>query len=736
MAVRHAGFAAVTAPLYGKLGVSGMVAMLGTGCRSVLGLTGEELMDPLATGAFDDPSGVAALLEARPDVMLGDVLVGLRSVADQPIDFDRLDTRSCTTLRRMRCSTWGDLADRRVREIWSAPNAGRLTVRRILTAAAERNAQEGAAAGQLGRSPASTTEDVAARAAIGPGVARLDRLMRDLARWGVRERGAGRLSDLLVLSPRLGRIPDEILGAFDRLSDFPLADLVGPAGADLPSSLLADLLTGSGARVDVLVQRKIRLGARPTLQELGKKFGVTRERVRQLEGKAAPAVRQALGTQRFAPVRWRAEDLSDVLGVAVPADSELLSNALSWATRGLDEPPGCEKDELMLWLAGPYDADSGWLIRSGQSLRRLFATFASRVADDWLIDEDDASHVLDELGVATSVLHDFVELMGTWRRIDDACWVRWMGAVGDKAEIVLRLVGEPRSVDEINDHIGEGHAASSLRNALASDPRFVRIDKAGNFALSEWGMEEYSGIANEIVERIERAGGEVDLEDLVSEFVSSFGVSQNSIRMYAASPAFILQNGRVRLRNPAEPYKPDDRVFRVRGLYVGVSGHVIVHDMVDNDVLRGSGRQLPEPAAASLGMQPGDRLAFAFQDGSVVVSWPRTSVMGPSLGSVRRVAAKLGLEAGDRFRLIFDPAAMTCVAESVDPSTLEGLTGLHAPLGLETETVAAALRVDPKLVRARLQARGDNEVLAMLPPDKSSDNLGEAISKFGDLLGA
>lgn len=690
-------------------------------------------MESLANRAVTDPEGVALLMEEEHALAIGDVLVALRHLGSETIGPIGLDARSKTALRRMRCETWADLATRTVGEIWSVPSAGRLTVTRILAAAARRNAEEALDSGAVGVTIEDSGDESPTLQRVGG--SRLDRVVRELATWAIRERGAARLSDLISLSTDLGRIPSEISTEFARLNDFPLDTFVGEAGAQLSADLLTDFLEAVGPRVDVLVARKVRLGPRPTLEDLGRELGVTRERVRQVESKALTAAQDALASDMFGPLRWRASDLRDVVGVAVLEDSELLDDALSWAVRGLASPEICDAGELMLWLAGPYERDDGWLVQSSHSLTELRREFEARVLGHMLIDEGEVREVLEGLGLPGQMSTEFVMRAPGWRVLDEGWFVRWSGALGDKADIVLKLVGRPCSVEEVNAHIGEGHAASSLRNVLAADSRFIRLDKASNFGLAEWGLEEYSGIAQEMVERVERAGGSADLEDVVSELVEQFGVSASSVRMYAGSPAFVVNNGRVLLRSPDEPYVPDERIERVRGLYLAPDGQVIVHDIVDKDVLRGSGRQMPEAAAALMGIRPGGRVDFDFSGESrIVVSWPATSVMGPGLGSVRSVATKLGLQAGDAFRLIFDPTTMTCSAEVADAETIEGLTGLPVEPGRELSALASALRVEPQAVRSLLQARGDDAVLRLLPAVETSADLGDAISRFGDLL--
>lgn len=108
--------------------------------------------------------------------------------------------------------------------------------------------------------------------------------------------------------------------------------------------------------------------------------------------------------------------------------------------------------------------------------------------------------------------------------------------------------------------------------------------------------------------------------------------------------------------------------------------------------------------------------------------------MGPTLGSVRQAAVALGLNEGERFRLILDPRDGTAQAVPIDSSSLAGLTGLEIDRDNALTTLATAMGVDVNEVRAALRARGDEEVLQLLPAVRPSEDLAAAIVEFGDLL--
>ena len=93
---------------------------------------------------------------------------------------------------------------------------------------------------------------------------------------------------------------------------------------------------------------------RPTLQELGGKLGITRERVRQLEKQLYAELRTHLGTRAGRPIRWRIDTIRRLFGIAVP---------VSRAEPLLAVPTGYpDFSSLFLILAGPYVASDAWLI--------------------------------------------------------------------------------------------------------------------------------------------------------------------------------------------------------------------------------------------------------------------------------------------------------------------------------------------------------------------------------------
>lgn len=688
-------------------------------------------------------SGDVEALLSDPSEPIGNRLIFLDLIGAERIP-TLSDGRALNAVRRAGVNTWRQLANLTADDLFALANVGAKTVRVILDAAAHANARAARAAvlssednPELEGATASTNVESLDFIRDRIQLNRLAVQFSTLAAWGIYGAAFSHLAELFDHDGFPKPVPPEVECEFNRLGRIELETLVDPEVRQLFPSSLCALLEGAGSQVDLLIRREMDSDKKPTLEDLGTQYGITRERVRQKVNDLANRMRAKLAEPRFVPLRWRVNVLSSSIGVAIPSQSDILEAGVARAAAHLTEPTECSVREILLWLAGPYDLRDGWLLRRGVSLQSLSAAVKEHFSGQWLVSREMMRGVLDDLGVVDLPDEDTVLLLRNWRDIGDGWFVFWDGPIGDKAEVVFRLAGRPLSIEELNAYIAEGHSDSHLRNRLASEERFVRLDKSNHYGLRDWGMEEYSGIAYEIGERIDRAGGSADLADIVDELVGQFGVSEASVRWYATAPAFVLEDGMLRRRLDGELFDVQPRIDRVRGLYVDKSGRLVVHLSIDKDTMRGSGRGFSIAGAVHLGITPGKRAEFlcAEADHAVVITWRVTSSQGPSVGSIRAIASSLLLSPGDEVCLTFDPQDRTCSARKVDTSTLVGATGLDLEPGHELVDIAAAIGVSTNLVRSALRSRGDAAVEELLPTDEHSPELDSALSEFGRLLG-
>ena len=310
--------------------------------------------------------------------------------------------------------------------------------------------------------------------------------------------------------------------------------------------------------------------------------------------------------------------------------------------------------------------------------------------------------------------------------------------------MLLALLKRPATADELNEMIGEGHSVRSLRNRLLDDERFVRTDRRRT-GLRRWGLEEYSGIVDEIEEEIERRGGEADVDDLVRTITTQFGLRIGSVISYTTVPRFVIESRRIRVRRAEEPYVPTRTLFDEAGAFLIDDDRCSYRLRVDGDVLRGSGRSLPQGVGAWLGVQPGARRRVRLPDGDLLlVSWPESALLGPALGSLRRQAIALGAEDGDYLLLVFDRASDGVEADVVRRVDLDAatdwrrgslLTGLRATDEAEFEqALAFALGAfSAAELRRRCRSRGEQELAELLRVETSSE-LDDALERLKEVL--
>ncbi len=451
-------------------------------------------------------------------------------------------------------------------------------------------------------------------------------------------------------------------------------------------------------------------GSAPTLQEIGDRFQVTRERIRQVEVKVRRRLDQALASPETRALVAAADRLRDRLGGAVP--SELLVDEFA------AYPPDL-LDRLILHLAGPYRFDGDWYVLSaiGDFASCVRSTFDS-VAEGGVASVAALLDALTELGVRTEYAERAIHSDERLSVRDDIV-LDWSGSLATKATIALRIAGRPLSFEELVAFV-QPNSERGMSNQEHADDRISRVGVA-RFALSEWNMEEFHGLVPAMVDRL--ADGPAALEELRVELAREYAVSPNSVAIIASThPVFLLEAGKVMLRPPDRPYVPSTDIERTRGCYL-IDGVWSWRIPVDRDVLRGSGRQLPEAFAVHLGGAPLSKGSLESPVGPIALSWHQY----PSIGSLRAAARSLDAEEGDwlfvrrvrpsgiDFRLVRSDA----VPE--DPAgAIRALVGAgDSPLDLE-QVLADALGLrgsvnhDLAEERAALVARREHDLVDLL----------------------
>jgi hypothetical protein len=151
------------------------------------------------------------------------------------------------------------------------------------------------------------------------------------------------------------------------------------------------------ARRSLILEERILVehGVRATLDQLGSRLGVTRERVRQLERAISDEVERRLGKPENAGVRHLGRRAAAQIGeVSTHAHAAQVIAGLVAATSVFEDVYGPQRRALLFRLSGPYSNVAGllWTESARERLRALERRVGSLHGD-----------TIDEVGVATAL---------------------------------------------------------------------------------------------------------------------------------------------------------------------------------------------------------------------------------------------------------------------------------------------------------------------------------------------
>ena len=588
-----------------------------------------------------DPSVGAA----TTDTALRNKHSWMDDAADEQIDTSLFDARTCNALRRHNIVTWGQLGAHSDESLLNLANVGTLTVRRL----------NDVLSGYEYWAPRRSRGSANSAEALSMEQRRTAHASHDLqisSEWYAAVSDDGTLGGLLTAIGTATSVPDEVSNEVNTLLAVPLSQLSDHDPVPL-GELVEELFSHAGD--PELLEARMCARVRPTLETLGKKQGLTRERIRQKIARDAELVLSLLGGEKFRAVRWAAEHLQVDFRLVIPSGSEVVER---WRRR-----LGERRFEMLRWASG-YVYKDDWLLRGSNALTDLKTALGDAVRDDWLVKANELVDAV-SLHVHAEVALSF--LVDQWRDIGDGWLVRWDGAIQDKAERVLRLTCQPMTPEELIEAVGHG-SVGSLKNQHGST--LVRIDKEFRLALREWGYEEYEGITTEIEQRIDRGGGVASVSAILEEFVSAFGVKEGSVRAYLEAGPYIISGDEVRhLVNRG--YTPARVSGRQHAVQIG--GNWGQRFTVSDANMRGYSFDLDRDIAAHNGLQPDDSLVVPATHAGTVVGeasliWRLTYLRGTvDVGRLSSVLKGLGIGEGDEIVVVATPESCAVLRDDETP---------------------------------------------------------------------
>jgi len=396
-----------------------------------------------------------------------------------------------------------------------------------------------------------------------------------------------------------------------------------------------------------------------TLEQLGKQWEITRERVRQIQVRLQKRIRAEIGPLARVISALVGQELGPIIAEGSLEDCirELLPNS-TLGRRILREHLGysCESG---LCLDGPGVKVAESLVKTARGLADDVGVFEETALRECLPNQDWAEHW--EALIERCDLHRL-----------SAGYLSLRATVRARVKAAILTLGEPVTREQIASLCNIG--PDRLGATLTAIPGVARADKT-RWGLTEWIDDEYQGIPAEIIQRIQEDGGAVSLKRLLSELPALFGVSEVSVRAYVGTPQFVLKDGYVSMA--------DESSLILRSLDDVIDGRDATGApywrlAVEDRYLEGySALGFPPELAVLLECEPNDsiRVKVAQPEGcqDLSVVWRLSAINGPSLGYLAEPLRKLDVVGGESVRVVIKGPGVVELqrdigSESSDPS--------------------------------------------------------------------
>lgn len=283
---------------------------------------------------------------------------------------------------------------------------------------------------------------------------------------------------------------------------------------------------------------------RKTLEEIGQKYKITRERVRQIEENALNLIKKSGAFKAEQAFFDELKDVVKSLG-SIVAEAELLEHfAKDKLTQNhihfhLTLSDYFTKHKENEHFKTRWSVDDKLAEDVHNSLHRLY----QGLSDEDLIPETEMiKKFFDQMKEVASEYKD-EEVAKRWLSISKSIGKNPLGEWGksdsqnvktrgvkDYAFLVMRKHGSPMHFKEVADAIsktfGRKTHSATVHNELIKDKRFVLVGR-GLYALSEWGYK--TGIARDVIRDILTKEGPMTKDDIVDKVMKERYFKKNTI---------------------------------------------------------------------------------------------------------------------------------------------------------------------------------------------------------------
>jgi hypothetical protein len=314
-----------------------------------------------------------------------------------------------------------------------------------------------------------------------------------------------------------------------------------------PKAIVKKLLTSLPERSRSVLEARFGLGATPkrtTLEAIGQRYGITRERVRQIENHALTALKKSDAYTEAQDAFHELERIIDSLGGVICEDDllnfitkdEAMQNYIYFLLV-LGDPFKYRKEDDETQRCWYVDPELATKVES--ALKSLY----KGLSDEELIPEGEMiDRFLKELQDINDK-HRNDEVLRRWLSISKNIGKNPLGEWGhasspnvktkgvrDYAYLAVKKHGSPLHFREVAVMIEKmfnraAHVATT-HNELIKDDRFVLVGR-GMYALKEWGYTQ--GVVRDVIRETLRKSGPMTKDDIIEKVLKERHVKAGTI---------------------------------------------------------------------------------------------------------------------------------------------------------------------------------------------------------------
>lgn len=331
-----------------------------------------------------------------------------------------------------------------------------------------------------------------------------------------------------------------------------------------PKQVTKKLLSGLQERAYDIIVNRYGLGdssESKTLEAIGKKYGITRERVRQIENAALASIRKSEYYKTEKKVFEEIKNMLEAMGAVVHED-DFLTNVSKDKTIQNHIRFYLVLGEEFIHFKEDENFQKRWTINEKLSelVHSALHNIYKGLDDKELLSEEDlVTRFLNEVKESAEEYKN-KEIARRWLSISKKIGKNPLGEWGpaesqniktrgikDYAFLMMRKHGSPMHFREvakaITDTFGRKTHVATTHNELIKDPRFVLVGR-GYYALSEWGYKP--GVVREVIAEILEKEGPMTKEEIIDRVLKERFLKKNTILVNLQNPNYFakLEDGR------------------------------------------------------------------------------------------------------------------------------------------------------------------------------------------------